>query len=296
MKTLLRLAILLVLVLLILFAVRYIAISLLDSPITRFTQVAPVTQGLPVPDVVAKSIFIIDPDSQTVLYQHNADERLYPASTTKMLTALVANESFPHDQKITVTVSYPEGQDAGFMPGEVVDVENLLYALLVNSANDAAEIFAENFPGGRPAFVEAMNQKVISLGLQNTYFKNPTGLDEDGHFSSAADLARIAQELIRHPYLSKIVSTEAAVINTVDRTIYHPVTNINELLGHVEGVVGIKTGFTDLAGQSLVTLVDRNHHRVLVVLLGSTDRFADTKSLIDWSYSNFDWETEKLDN
>ncbi|MEK9201028.1 MAG: D-alanyl-D-alanine carboxypeptidase family protein [Patescibacteria group bacterium] len=290
MKTLLRLALLLVCLSVVGLVAHRVVFSLLEAPPASYVSDAPISQNLPIPEVVAKSIFIIDPDSQTVLYQRNADERLYPASTTKMMTALVANEQFSHDQKITVTVAYPEGQDAGFMPGEVIDVENLLYALLVNSANDSAEILAENWPEGRPGFVNAMNQKAINLGLKNTFFKNPTGLDEEGHYSSAADLARIAQELIRHPYLGKIVSTEAAVVNTTDRSIYHPVTNINELLGHVPGVVGIKTGFTDLAGQSLVTLVDRDHRRVLVVLLGSTDRFADTKSLIDWSYSNFTWD------
>lgn len=244
----------------------------------------PISKNLPPPNVSALHIFIMDENSKTVLYQKSATTKIYPASTTKMMTALVVLEHFSLDKVITVTRSYPIGQNVGFAPGEQVTVEQLLYALLVQSGNDAAEILAENYDGGRTAFIAAMNQKAADLHLVNTHFVNPSGLDEDNHYSSAVDLVRLADVALRVPEFARIVSTENAIIST------HVLTNVNELLGKVAGVIGVKTGYTEGAGQSLVTLVDRDSHPVLLSILGSTNRFADTKLLIDWIYSNFSWK------
>ena len=163
-------------------------------------------------------------------------------------------------------------------------VEQLLFALLVQSGNDAAEILAENYPGGRPTFIEAMNTKAAQLNLVHTHFANPTGIDEPGHYSSAADLARLASFALKKPEFARIVSTENTIVSN------HVLTNVNELLGKVPGVLGVKTGFTDGAGQSLVTLVDRDNHPVILVVLGSLDRFGDSEKLINWVYTNFKWE------
>ncbi|HJZ05177.1 MAG TPA: D-alanyl-D-alanine carboxypeptidase family protein [Patescibacteria group bacterium] len=228
----------------------------------------------------------MDRNSKAVLYHQLADSEIAPASTTKIVTALVTLENFSLDQVITITRSYPNGQNLGLEPGEKLTVEQLLYALLVQSANDAAEVLAENFIGGRTSFITAMNAKVAGLGLTHTRFTNPTGLDEPGHYSSASDLARLADAAMQNPQFAKIVATENAVIAS------HVVTNVNELLGKVPGVLGIKTGFTDAAGQSLVTLVDRGHP-VIIVVLKSQDRFADTQKLIPWIYSNFSWITSQ---
>jgi serine-type D-Ala-D-Ala carboxypeptidase (penicillin-binding protein 5/6) len=160
---------------------------------------------------------------------------------------------------------------------------------LVQSANDAAEILAENYPGGRPAFIQAMNTKASALDLRHTHFVNPTGLDETGHYSSAADLVRLAEVLVQDHELSRIVSTENAVLSVSDGGSSYVVSNVNQLLGKVPGVLGIKTGFTDGAGQALVTLVNRDNHPVLITVLGSQDRFTDSQTLIEWVYSNFTW-------
>jgi serine-type D-Ala-D-Ala carboxypeptidase (penicillin-binding protein 5/6) len=250
----------------------------------------PVSKNLPPPAISAKNVFILDTVSQNILFQLNPDEQKYPASTTKMMTALVALGNFPISQTITVTKSYPLGQNAGLKPGEQMTVEQLLYAMLIQSANDAAEILAENFPGGRVAFIQKMNDQAVLMHLTHTHFVNPTGLDEDGHYSSAADLSRLAQVVLNHPLLAKIVSTENAVVAT--NTTPHVLTNVNQLLGKVPGVLGVKTGFTDLAGQTLVTYVNRDQHPVIITILGSTDRFTDTQSLINWVYSNFHWTTQ----
>ena len=236
------------------------------------------------PQTSARNIFIIDRDSQMVLYQKGADQPVFPASTTKMMTALVALDQYDLGREITVTTSYPEGQNLKLTPGEKLTVNQLLYALLVQSANDAAEVLAENFAGGRAAFISAMNAKAIDLRLTGTHFANPSGLDETGHYSTAADLARLADSALAHPEFAKIVATENAVIAT------HVLTNVNQLLGKVPGVLGVKTGNTLGAGQSLVTLVDRDSHPVIIVVLGSTDRFGDSEKLISWIYSNFKWQ------
>lgn len=258
-------------------------------PVSPPASEMPVSQGQKPPAITARNYFVLDLTSRMVLLQKAADTHIYPASTTKMMTALVVIDHFPLTQTITVTKSYPLGQNLGFKPGEQITVEKLLYALLVYSANDAAEILAENFPGGRPAFIAAMNQKATDFRLFNTHFVNPTGLDEDNHYSSAADLVRLADLLMKNPELARIVSTENAILSSSDYSSSHIVTNINELLGHVEGVLGVKTGYTDGAGQALVTLVSRRGHPVMISVMGSVDRFADTRQLIEWVYSNHQW-------
>jgi len=242
------------------------------------------------PTVSAKNIFILDRNSKVVLFEKDADSEIYPASTTKMMTAIVAYEHFPLDQIITVQKAYPEGSNIHLQPGETMTVADLLYALLVQSANDAAEIIADAYPGGKVAFVAAMNSKAQKINLFHTNFLNPTGLDQDGHFSSASDLARIADRLLQTPYLAKAVATENAVVASTSSAGFHSLSNVNRLLGSVSGVLGVKTGFTDKAGEALVTLVNRDGHEVIISLLGSTDRFTDTKKIIDWVYSSFTWQ------
>lgn len=278
----------------------FVVISLVVAVIFAFTLPGNSTQKIilgenidtqntfpstPPPAISAKNVFILDQYSGQIIYSKSADEAIYPASTTKIVTGLVVLQSFPLDQIITVTQEYTDGQRVGFQAGEQITVENLLYALLIDSANDAAEIFAENYPGGRVAFVAAMNDYAQSQGLRHTYFKNPTGLDEDGHFSSASDLGRLAGIAMQNPLVSRIVSTENTVVSSIDNSQSHVIANTNELLGKVPGVLGIKTGFTDLAGQSLITLVNREGKQYIFVVMGSVDRFGETTELIEWAYS-----------
>lgn len=275
--------------------------SYLITPVTSPSPVAPytplVSQNLPAPQISAQHLFVMDVASRQPLFTKDADARIYPASTTKMMTALVAVDHYPLDQIITITRRYPEGQDIGLAPGEQISVEQLLYALLVQSANDAAEVLAENYCApvaapdaplcGRASFISAMNSKAYSMHLYHTHFKNPSGLDEEGHYSTAADLSRLALAVMDNPYLAHIVGTENAVITSSDYSSSHILSNVNELVGKIPGVLGVKTGFTDLAGQSLVTLVDQYDRPLLITVLGSSDRFADTQNLIEWAYSNF---------
>jgi serine-type D-Ala-D-Ala carboxypeptidase (penicillin-binding protein 5/6) len=269
----------------------FLVFSLHESPrpVVASLDRVPSSRGNPLPQLSAKFYFAMDLDSQYVFTSLNADQEVYPASTTKMMTALVVLDAFPLDQEIVVSRSYPEGSHLGLTRGVKITVEKLLYAMLVQSANDAAEILAENYPGGRPVFIQAMNVKASALGLRHTHFVNPTGLDETGHYSSAADLVRLAEVLVQDRELSRIVSTENAVLSVSDDGSSYIVSNVNQLLGKVPGVLGIKTGFTDGAGQALVTLVNRDNHPVLITVLGSQDRFTDSQTLIEWVYSNFTW-------
>lgn len=243
----------------------------------------PVSQNIPPPAVSAHNIFIIDRLSKNVLFSQNADERIFPASTTKMMTALVTLANYRLSDQITVSQEYKIGQHIGFKSGEKLTVEQLLYALLVQSANDAAEILAENLSGGRQVFIDAMNTKAAEIHLTNTHFSNPSGIDQEGHYSTAADLARLADVALRQSEFAKVVATENAIIST------HVLTNVNQLLGKVPGVLGVKTGFTEGAGQALVTLVERDNHPVILAVLASKDRFTDSLVLIDWVYANFRW-------
>ncbi len=250
----------------------------LPVPVSDFTK----------PPINPNHIFIIDRTSKTILWDKGSKNRVYPASTTKMMTALIAMEAFDLDTVITVSRSYSEGQVVGFKPFDKLTVDQLLYALLIQSGNDAAEILAENYIGGRTAFIEAMNKKALELGLKNTHFTNPSGLDEYGHYSTALDLAHLADVAMNKSEFAKIVGLENAVITTEDNQNYI-VKNVNQLLGKVPGVLGVKTGYTVGAGQSLVTLVNRDGHEVIISLLGSLDRFSDTQKIIDWVYGNFTW-------
>jgi len=247
----------------------------------------------PFPVVSAQAALAIDLDSGITLYEKDPDKTLLPASTTKIVTALVALDTYPDDAVLVVANPKVEGQKMGLIKGEKIKVGDLLYGLLVYSANDAAEVLAQNYPGGRDAFIEAMNAKVRQLHLEHTTFKNPTGLDGNGHLTTAKDLIRVASVAMENPEFAQIVGTKEILVKSQDGKIAHRLTNINELLGKVEGVLGVKTGWTENARENLVTYIVRGNKRVMIALLGSQDRFGETKELIDWIFSNYTWEPVK---
>jgi D-alanyl-D-alanine carboxypeptidase (penicillin-binding protein 5/6) len=261
---------------------------------SELTKIPQNKTGVPVPDLTAQSALVIDYDSGSVLYQKNAQATHLPASTTKIMTALVTLDSYDLNQVLTVPELDYEGQDIKLQLGEQLTVENLLYALLVASANDAAETLAANYPGGRAAFIAAMNQKAQDLSLSNTHFVNPTGFDESGQYTTPFELIKLAKELLSQPLLAQIVATQKTEVYNLDRTIVHPVSNVNQLLGRVAGLKGVKTGWTTNAGECLTTYVERDGERIMTAVLGSGDRFGETKALIDWVYNNFVWQVPNL--
>jgi D-alanyl-D-alanine carboxypeptidase len=258
-----------------------------------FSPVPVLTGGESFPIISAQAALAVDLDSGVTLYEKDPDKALLPASTTKIVTALVAMEQYHDGDVLEVGSIKVEGQKMGLVRGEKLKVSDLLYGLLVFSANDAAEVLAQNFPGGREAFVERMNAKARELSLTNTNFNNPTGLDGNGHVTTARDLIRVATVAMKNPEFAKIVGTKETVVKSENSKISHRLTNINELLGVVDGVLGVKTGWTENARENLVTYIARGEKRIMIALLGSQDRFGETKELIDWIFANYSWKEVK---
>ncbi|MFI5241069.1 MAG: D-alanyl-D-alanine carboxypeptidase family protein [Microgenomates group bacterium] len=253
----------------------------------------PILSGTQVyPTLSAQAVLAVDLDSGISLYEKNPDNQLLPASTTKIVTALVSLDAYPLDSVIKVGSVRVEGQKMGLFMGEEMKVEDLLYGLLVYSANDAAEVLAQNYPGGRPAFINAMNAKAKELSMTNSNFLNPAGLD--GNTTTARDLIRVSEVAMRDPEFAKIVSTKQIIVKDVTGKKIHRLTNINELLGVIPGVIGVKTGWTENARENLVTYVERDNKKVVMVVLGSQDRFGETKELIDWIFENYEWQEVKV--
>lgn len=250
----------------------------------------PIDKNIQPPELSARSIFIKDLTTDAILYQKDPNRSVPMASTTKVMTALVASEYFkPGSSLIVRDGAKADGARVGLSAGEDLSFRSLLYGMLLSSGNDAAYTIAENYPGGVAGFVTAMNNKAKGLQLWATRFDNPAGFDSPNHFSSASDLAIITQEALKDPQLARIFATKETSIVSLDKKYTHQLYNLNKLLTQVSGVLGVKTGFTEAAKENLVTLVERDNHKVLIVLLGSDDRFGESTKLIDWVYGNFQW-------
>lgn len=259
----------------------------------KYPDMPVLNDGSSFPVLSAQGAFAVDLDSGVSLYEKNADNPLLPASTTKIITGLVALDTFKLDDILTVGKVSVDGQKMGLKAGEQIRFEDLLYGLLVYSANDAAETIASLYPGGRDAFIAAMNSKARELSLFNTHFDNPVGLDADGQKSTAKDLVRASEVAMRNPEFARIVGTKNIVVKDVSGKISYNLNNVNELLGSVPGVMGVKTGWTENARENLVTYINRDNRRVMIAILGSQDRFGETKELIDWIYKNYNWKEVK---
>jgi D-alanyl-D-alanine carboxypeptidase (penicillin-binding protein 5/6) len=240
-------------------------------------------------EVSANSVVVYDLESGVTLYGRNTESMLSPASTTKIMTALVTLEKFQLDDVVTVQTVASDGMLMELVPGEQITIENLLYGALIQSGNDAAWALAEYYPGGVEKFVEAMNAKAAELHLTQTHFTNPVGYDDPAHKMTAMDLTRLAAYSLSNKTIAKMVAIPQIVVSDVTHTYFHTLTNVNELLGKIPGVGGIKTGWTEDAGENLVTLVERDGHRIVIVVLKSQDRFYDTEQLINWVYANHQW-------
>ncbi len=258
------------------------------APIPQnFTQTA-------APPLTAQSVLVLDINSRIKLFEKNPKQRLLPASTTKIMTAVIALENYKLDEIVEVKSLVTEGQKMDLVLGEKITVENLLYGILVHSANDAAQVLAEHDKGGIAGFVQKMNLKAQKLNLTNTHFTNPIGYDNSEHYSSAEDLAKLSLYALHNPTIKKMVGIPQITVSDTNFTIFHTLKNVNELLGKIPGLSGIKTGWTLLAGESLISEVQRDGHAVLIVILGSQDRFGETESLVNWVFENFRWEEVEL--
>jgi len=251
----------------------------------------PLNDGTRSPQVTARGVYVVDGNSMVPILSKRPDEKLRPASTTKIMTALAAMAAFSGDEVVTAgRADGAVGKTIHLKTGEQVTFSDMLYGLLLESGNDAAFALAENYPGGYDGMIEAMNQKAAELGMTNTEYRNVSGVDQYRHETTVRDMAILTKAAMENELLRQVVATKSKEIVSLDGTVIHQLTNTNELLGEVDGVVGVKTGTTDLAGESLVTLVERDGRRVILVLFGSNDRFWETKLLIDWVFGHHRWE------
>ena len=229
-------------------------------------------------EVSAAAAVLMDADSGRLLYDKNGEKRMLIASTTKLMTALVALEQGDLQQEITVTGGHmAEGSSMYLRPGEKLTLETLLYGLLLSSGNDAALAVTECMGGAVP-FVARMNEKAAELGMENTHFANPNGLDDEAHYSTAEDMAKLAAAAMDDPVLRRVASTRTARIG--GRTL----TNHNKLLSRVEGCVGLKTGYTKAAGRTLVSCAERDGVRLVAVTLQDGDDWNDHASLYEQGF------------
>lgn len=226
--------------------------------------------------VSATSAILMDAESGEVLYEKDADRQMRIASTTKIMTALVVLERCDLQEIVTVRPEHmAEGSSMYLKPGEEVTVETLLYGLLLCSGNDAALALADYCGGGVDRFVGWMNEKARQLGMSGTSFANPNGLDADGHYSTARDMAILAAYAAENPTFVRICSTKTATID--GRTM----SNHNRLLKTVEGCIGMKTGYTMAAGRTLVSCAQRDGFRLVAVTLQDGNDWVDHAALYD---------------
>ena len=244
------------------------------------------------PALSAKSAVLVDFASGKVLFDKAAHQRLPPASTTKMMTALLTLEdgNLDADGPVSALAAGQEGTSMGLKAGERFTTRELLYGLLLPSGNDAAMALAQREAPSVQAFVDRMNAKAKELGMTDTHFVNPHGLDDPAHLSSAYDLALLARYALQsEPLFDQYVMTpHMALPANAD----HPAfqwDNLNQLLGSYPGADGVKTGTTPAAGQCLVATVTRGGHRLLMVVMGSQDRYADARAILDEGFGSYTW-------
>ena len=266
----------------------------------------------PEPALIGETAILMDMSTGKILYEKKAREQRFPASTTKILTALLALENLDVNQKVTVDDQTPyevEGSHIALEPGEVLTVEQLLCAMMTASANDCALVLGKAVSGTTEKFAQLMNKRAKELGAENTNFVNPNGLHDNAHLTTAYDLAVIARYAMTNPKTSQAfrqlvttykyeipptnIKTEPRYLYNTNRLLYDTVNKVvvngQKRVFKYEGVTGIKTGYTSHAGGTLVASAKRGDTELLAVVMKSTDpgRFADCMAMLDWGFENF---------
>ena len=244
--------------------------------------------------ISAECAVLMDTGSGDILLDENGTDRHLIASTTKILTALVVLETCGLDETVTVSAESAavEGSSIYLEPGEQLSVRELLYGLLMESGNDAADALARHAAGSLEAFADRMNEQARLLGCENSHFENPHGLDGQKHYSCAVDLARITAQAMQNETFRQIVSTKTAQVGS------RSYTNHNKLLWQYDGTLGVKTGYTMAAGRILVSCAAREGLELICVTISAPDDWSDHEAILDWAFSQYKRVTlpEKEDN
>ncbi len=241
---------------------------------------------MPFLELQAQAVLAMKIDGSRVYYNKNVETQRSIASLTKLMTAIIVLENYDLNEvvKVSSAAVKREGIMGNLRPAELITVRSLLNIMIIDSSNDAAFALAEK----RKDFIFLMNKKAEELGLKNTHFSNPDGIDEPKNYSSALDIAKIFSYLINtHPEASEILKTKNMVVYSVDGKIEHRLENTNQLLGKVDEVAAGKTGYTEEAGGSLILLTKSD---IITVVLGSLDRFGESEKLINWLRAAYIWD------
>jgi D-alanyl-D-alanine carboxypeptidase len=260
-----------------------------DSAAAPVVAEAPIVPGDdPPPTITGSAAVVMEDPCGAVLHGLNPHSPLPPASLTKIATALVAVDYLDMNQVIDVIIDggalsmQTDATVMGLKPGQRLSLADLVGGMMMRSGNDAAITIAEAVAGSEEAFADLMNQKAAALGLEDTHFANSHGLDDPQHYTSAFDIAVLGQQLLRNPRLAQIVQSKSYTPNWDGG----PLQNINLLLGNYPGAIGIKTGYTDLAGATIVGAAERDGRRLVVSVLQSGDPYVDASALLDWAFNN----------
>ena len=236
-------------------------------------------------------VIVVDGASGAILFQRNAYEPVAPASLTKIMTAILGIEHGNLSEHVNVDVdatTFADSTVMGVKPGFDVTLEDILYGLMLPSGNDAATQIAHYVAGNEEAFVRLMNQKAAWLGLRATHFVNPHGLDVSDHYSCPYDMVVMARYGMQNPIFEKLAAAKSYDIR--ESNISYTMHNLNPLLGTYPGADGVKIGYTDNSGRSIVASATRNGHRVYVAFMKSTNGLAQEAGLLlDWAFGSFTW-------
>ncbi|WP_284240194.1 D-alanyl-D-alanine carboxypeptidase family protein [Paenibacillus glycanilyticus] len=237
----------------------------------------------------ANASALIDVKSGRLLYSENGDQSMRIASLTKIMTAIVAIEHGKLSDKVKTSnrAVGKEGSSIYLQLNEEMTLLNMLYGLMLRSGNDAATAIAEHVGGSEEGFVHLMNEKAEMLGLTHSQFKNPHGLDAEGHYSSANDLAKLTAYALRNPVFAEIVSTKVKSVPNPHEQWQYSWTNKNKMLAMYEGADGVKTGYTKKALRCLVSSATRDGQQIAAVTLNDRDDWIDHRNMLDWGFRNY---------
>jgi D-alanyl-D-alanine carboxypeptidase len=241
------------------------------------------------PSVLANNYILVDVATNKILFSKGADQKIYPASITKLATALTALNIYPLEEVISIGATYSEGKVMELRTGEKITIRSLVTSLLVYSANDAGFNLANHHRQGVPGFIKEMNGLVKQYNLRNTNFTNYDGIHSPSHYSTVYDLSQLGRLAIKNPVITDVVKHKQLLVTDIFGTINHPLVSTNELLGVAPEIEGLKTGWTPEAGGCFIALMNINGRYLISVVAQSPDRFADTQSILSWSKQHILW-------
>lgn len=241
----------------------------------------------PAPELSAKSVLVIDYASGTTLFEKGSDIKIPPFSLTKLMTALVVLENCRPQDSVKIKRVQKNGTQMGLAIGDDLSVLALLYGLLLPSGNDAADVLARGCSNSIEDFVYSMNLKATDLGMKDTHFTNPSGLESKNHYSTAKDLFLLAQGAISNALISEIVKTKEKEVFDISGKKSYVLKNINKLLGK-DGVFGVKTGRGSL-GENLILGVEHDSHKIIIIVLSSEERFLEAEKISGWIFKSYRW-------